>query len=78
MIRLPFENRIKATALKKSYLQILAVLLIIPLKTQISILVLLVGFVQGVVRKEQINVPFMKCFKEVTLRRSVTAIRGVL
>ena len=44
-----------------------------------SVVVLLVeGFVQDAVRKELINVPFIKCFKEITLKRSEAAIGGVL
>ena len=53
----PFEKRIKATTLRKSYLQIFAFLLNIPVKTYISAVVLLVeGFVQGAVQKELIIV----------------------
>ena len=55
-----FEERIKATTLRKSYLQIFPVLLNIPLKNQISVIVLVVeGFVKGAVQKELIIVPFI-------------------
>ena len=47
-----FEERIKPTTLTKSYSEILVVILNIPLKTQISVVLLLVeGFEQGALRK---------------------------
>ena len=69
---------LKIVIIQLSYLKILAVLFNIPLKTQISVVVLLVeGFVQGAVRKELINVPFIKRVKAATLRRLEAAIGAV-
>ena len=69
---------LKIVIIQLSYLKILAVLFNSPLKTYISVVVLLVeGFVQGAVRKELINVPFIKRVKAATLRRLEAAIGAV-
>ena len=69
---------LKIVIIQLSYLQILAVLVNISLKTQISVFVLLVeGFEQGAVQKELIGVPFIKRFKAFTLRRLEAAIGAV-
>ena len=69
---------LKIVIIQLSYLKILAVLFNILLKTYISVVVLLVeGFVQGAVRKELINIPFIKRFKAANLRRLEAAIGAV-
>ena len=41
-------------------------------------MLLVEGFVQGAVQKGMISVPFIKCFKAVSLKRLEAAIEGVL
>ena len=73
----PFEEHIKETTLRKSYLHILAVLLNIPIKNYIFVVVLLAeGLVQGAVRKELIIVLFIiELYYELIVRVIVPCFR---